>query len=82
MSLTGPDFWSPEQSGVMVTAPGRQCFFCEERIKRDPGWTWAGGGGQVWFHLGCAADFASRIFFDLVRWQQKSRRRFHELDGR
>ena len=43
MSLTGPDFWKPEQGGVMPTAVGQRCFRCEGRTARDPAWTWTGG---------------------------------------
>lgn len=82
MSLTGPDFWSPEKSSVMPTAVGQVCFLCEQIILRDPAWTWAGSGSQVWLHVGCAADFALRIFSDLHVWQKKGERRFHELDNR
>ena len=82
MSLTGPDFWTPEQGSVMPTAVGHRCFRCGARITRDPAWTWAGETGQVFLHLGCAADFLARIGYDLTRWQQRTARRFHEMDKR
>lgn len=82
MSLTGPDFWMPEKSTVMPIGVGRACFFCEEVIKREPAWTWAGSSGQIWLHLGCAGDLAARLGYDIVRWQQRTGRRFHEGDGR
>jgi hypothetical protein len=82
MSLTGPDFWSPEQGGVMPTAVGHRCFRCEHRITRDPAWTWMGATGQVFLHLGCAGDLMARIGYDLTHWQQKTGRRFHEVDKR
>jgi hypothetical protein len=65
---------------VMAVGAGRTCFFCEEVIKREPAWTWFGPSGQIWLHLGCAGDFAARIFYDVVRWQQRTGRRFHEVD--
>lgn len=80
MSLTGPDFWSPDQSSVMPVGAGQSCFLCEQRIRHEPAWTWSGASGQVWFHPGCAADFATRVFGDLLRWQQHTGRRFHEVD--
>ena len=80
MSLTGPDFWSPDKGTVVPVGVGRTCFLCEGRVKREPSWTWAGPSGQIWFHIGCAADFATRIFADLFRWQQRTKRRFHEMD--
>jgi hypothetical protein len=82
LSLTGPDFWSPEQGNVMPTAVGHRCFRCGTRIARDPAWTWAGETGQVFLHLGCATDLMVRIGFDVTRWQQKTGRRFRELDRR
>ena len=66
----------------MPTAVGNQCFRCEHRISRDPAWTWHGGNGQVFLHIGCAADLMVRIGFDLTLWQQKTARRFHEVDKR
>jgi hypothetical protein len=80
MSITGPDFWSPDQGGVMPTAVGQRCFRCGGRITKDPAWTWAGETGQIHLHPGCAADIALRIGFDLTRWQKQTGRRFHELD--
>jgi hypothetical protein len=41
-----------------------------------------GGTGQVFLHFGCAADLMVRIGYDLPQWQQKTGRRFHELDKR
>lgn len=80
MSLTGPDFWSPNKGSVMPTAAGQICFRCGARIQRDPAWTWAGETGQVFLHLGCAADLSARIGYDLTVWQQRAGRRFHEVD--
>jgi len=82
VSLTGPDFWKPEQGGVMPTAVGQPCFRCERRIARDPAWTWAGSVGQIFLHPGCAADLMARLGYDLTQWQQRTGRRFHELDRR
>ena len=36
VSLTGPDFWSPNQGGVLLVGTGHLCFFCEQRIRREP----------------------------------------------
>jgi hypothetical protein len=76
VSLTGPDFWSPDKGIVMPTAVGQRCFVCGSRIARDPGWTWAGETGQVWTHCECAADLMLRVGADLLRWQQSTGRRF------
>lgn len=76
MSLTGAAFWDPERGGVMPTAKGRECFYCEERIRQDPAWLWHGPSGTVVFHPGCAADFAVRIFADVLEWQRRTGVRF------
>jgi hypothetical protein len=80
MSLTGPEFWSPDKGAVMPVGAGQRCFFCEDLIKREPSWTWVGSSGQIWLHPGCVADFATRMFADLLHWQQRGKRRFHEID--
>ncbi len=82
VSLTGPDFWSVRAGSVMPVGAGQICFFCEGRIRREPAWTWNGATGQIWLHVGCAADFGLRLSADLLAWQQKAQRRFHELDRR
>ncbi len=81
MSLTGPDFWSPDKGTVMATAVGHTCFLCGSCIARDPAWTWAGATGQVWCHPGCAGDLMLRIGHDLVRWQKNSGRSFHHREA-
>lgn len=78
MSLTGPDYFQPERGTVMTTAAGKTCFFCEKKIRRDPAWTWYGSTGSIFFHPGCAVDFAIRIFADLLRWQRRVGARFGE----
>jgi hypothetical protein len=45
--LTGPDHWQLEQGGVMVTAVGHDCFFCEKTIETNPAWMWHGASGEV-----------------------------------
>jgi hypothetical protein len=82
MSLTGPDFWAPEQGCVMPTGVGHPCFYCERRVEREPAVTWHGAIGQIWLHPGCAADLSARLLAEVVRWQQQSGRRFHELERR
>lgn len=82
MSLTGPDFWSPERGGVMPTGVGHRCFYCEKPIKHEPAVTWNGGTGQLWLHPGCAVDLSARLLADVVQWQRQSGRRFHDLERR
>jgi len=79
VSLTGPDFWDPERGGVMPTAKGHECFYCEERIRQDPAWMWHGPSGTVFFHVGCVADFAVRIFADVLDWQRRTGVRFGKV---
>lgn len=78
MALTGPDFWSPEKGGVFPTAVGHRCFQFGRRIARDPGWTWAGATGQIFAHMGCAADLMVRLGYDITVWQQRTGLRFRE----
>ena len=80
MALTGPDFWLPEQGGVMPTAVGQPCFRCGRRIGCDPAWTWAGETGQIFAHVPCIADLMVRIGFDITRWQQRTGERFGEVE--
>jgi hypothetical protein len=82
MSLTGPDYFQPKLGAVMITAVGEECFVCETPITRDPAWVWSGTSGEIWAHLGCAADLMVRIGYDLTLSQQKTGRRFHEVDKR
>jgi len=74
--LTGPDFWQPERSVVMVTAVGTECFFCEKTIEADPAWMWHGASGEIFMHPACAADLGIRLFADLHRWQRTAGSRF------
>jgi hypothetical protein len=78
VSLTGPDYFEPERGAIMSGAAGKTCFFCEKKIRRDPACMWHGPTGSIYFHLGCAVDFAIRIFSDLHRWQQRTGERFGE----
>src|SRR5262249_55216789 len=78
MSLTGPDFWSPDQGNIMPVGTGRTCFLCGVRIKSEPAWTWAGETGQIWLHPGCANDLMLRLGSDLLRLQKATGRRFGE----
>jgi len=64
----------------MPTAVGYLCFRCGGRIRRDPGWTWAGETGQIFAHIGCAADLMARLGYDIARWQQGTGERFGEAE--
>jgi len=81
VSLTGPDFWSPDKGSVMPVGIGQTCFLCSARITREPAWTWAGATGQIWTHCECAADLMLRLGGDLLRWQQRTGRRFRTDSG-
>jgi hypothetical protein len=75
VSLTGPDFWSPEQGGVMLTAAGRTCHYCE-RPTEDPAVMWAGPEADTFLHVLCVPDYVMRLHVDLWTWQKRTGHRF------
>lgn len=64
----------------MITAVGEICLVCHEQIIVDPAWTWFGDAYQIWAHIGCAGDLNLRIGHDILLWQKKSGKRFHDFD--
>lgn len=66
----------------MPSGVGHRCFYCEKAISREPAVSGHGATGRVWLHPACAADFAARLLADVVRWQQQTGFRFHELERR
>lgn len=60
---------------VVVTAEGRECFYCHGPLS-DPAIAWWGGDGITMFlHPACVAELALRLFRDLHELECKTHSR-------
>lgn len=57
MSITGP---VPDEHGIIVTAIGRACTYCE-RPTQDPAVAWSGPNGIEVVHAECVAVWFLRM---------------------
>lgn len=60
MSITGP---LPGEGGIVVTAIGRACVYCELPAQ-DPAVAWSGPDGVIVVHPDCVAAWFLRLARD------------------
>ena len=60
MSITSP---IPGRGGVVITAVGRACTYCE-RATTDPAVTWSGPDGILVVHAECVGPWFLRLATD------------------
>ena len=63
-----PDF----DNDFRVCREDYPCFYCGEDLDADPTIQWLGQTAEVFFHAGCAVEFAVRMFGDVRTWEMKT----------